>query len=147
MEATNGANAAVSWMWTLVLVPVIVAAFKNEIGGIWEDWRIYKNRLYDKDGQPDSADFCQLCNASTGKKFICIIERYKFWPDLAFKWKVLPYLKCERGLYIAIVNPGGKTMDKKFISFKAWRGMDHRQLEEEVPPKYRDAMNELGIAG
>ena len=136
--------ASVNWMWTLVFVPVFIGIFKSQIGEIFSDWKIYSGRLYDQDGNPKSADICQLVNEA-GQKFICIIERYNFWPTLKYKNGILPYLSFNRGLDIAIVNPGNATMDRKTISFAEWKKMDTRELETEIPPVYIDQLQKLGL--
>jgi hypothetical protein len=68
----------IHWLWTLVIFPIIIAFFKNEIGNVLTAWKVYRLRSFDVDGNPTTEDRVQLLNGATGEWGDAVIEKYVF---------------------------------------------------------------------
>jgi len=103
-----------SWLWVMVLLPVLVAIFKTELGKIFTAWNIYRLRAFDLDGNPGTEDQLQLLNGATGEWSDAIIEQYVF--TLSSK---------TRGVYLRYPDGG-----REKVSLITWAGFRKR-----IPPK------------
>jgi hypothetical protein len=99
------------WMVGAVVLPVLAGIFKNELGGLWKAWSVYKARPFDNDRDPDTPSTCELFNASSGLWEPVEIERYR-----------MSLKKGERGVFLRY--PDG-TREK--ISLVEWAGMRKRK--------------------
>ena len=68
----------VTWLWAVVLLPVLIGIFKSELGKLFTIWNVYRLRAFDADGNPDTSDKVQVLNGATGKWGNAIIEKYVF---------------------------------------------------------------------
>lgn len=62
----------------ILIVPVGLAFFKNEIGNLFKAWGVYRLRAFDQDGNPATSDKAQLLNGATGQWGDIVIEKYVF---------------------------------------------------------------------
>lgn len=67
-----------SWLWATILLPVLMGIFKKEIATFMRDYRIYRNRSFDEDGDPSTGQDCYLFNAATGVYNQITVAEYKF---------------------------------------------------------------------
>ncbi|MGF1521705.1 MAG: hypothetical protein ACFBSF_05225 [Leptolyngbyaceae cyanobacterium] len=106
-----------------LLLPLVVALFKREIGSLYQSWAIYNSRPFDQDRKPDTPDRCQLYNSSTGEWEDILIEKYKF------SWK-----QDQRGVFIChpVATKDDNTMQwaKERIPFDVWATMRKRTMPE-----------------
>lgn len=59
----------------------VATIFKQSIIDTWRDWKFYKTRFLDADGDPDSPDVGQMCNVA-GAWGTIIVDRYNWsWFD------------------------------------------------------------------
>ena len=67
-----------NWFWVTILLPVLIGIFKKEIATFINDWRTYKNRSFDEDGDPGTGQDCYILNEATGVYNQITIAEYKF---------------------------------------------------------------------
>lgn len=101
------------WILALVILPVLVGFFKQEIGDFLTAWRVYRLRSFDADGNPATSDVVQILNGATGEWGDAMIEKYVF--SLNPK---------KRGVYL-IYPDGGREK----VSLLAWA-----DFRKRVPP-------------
>ena len=101
-----------NWFMVMILLPVIVAIFKAEIGRIFTSWSIYRLRAFDVDGDPNTPDQVQMLNGATGEWFTVTIVKYCMWTG-----------KAGRGVHIKY-SDGAK---RKF-SFLNWANEPKRTV-------------------
>ncbi|MEO0986283.1 MAG: hypothetical protein AAFY20_12120 [Cyanobacteria bacterium J06639_14] len=104
-----------------LLLSLIVALFKREIGSLYQSWAIYNSRPFDQDRKPDTPDRCQLYNSATGDWEDILIEKYQF------SWK-----RDQRGVFICHTVMNGDTIKlaKERIPFDVWSAMRKRTMPE-----------------
>ena len=102
-----------------LLLPLVVALFKREIGSLYQSWAIYNSRPFDQDRKPDTPDKCQLYNSATGKWEDILIERYQY------SWK-----QDKRGVFIGHPVAQGDTTQwaRERIPFDVWASMRKRTV-------------------
>lgn len=111
-----------SWVWSLVLFPILIGFFKNEIGNLLTAWNVYRLRAFDIDGNPDTEDVVQLLNGATGEWGDAVIERYCFC--LSAK---------KRGVYLRYPDGG-----REKVGFITWAGFRKRIPPPEVRAEVRE---------
>jgi len=126
LEAMGGA-----WVWTVLLLPVLVGVFKSEIGKIITSWRIYRSRPFDTDRDTDTPEICMLGNPATGGSSYCVILDYIFWAK-----------SVNRGVDVAIISPDFTGMTKRHFTFADWGGAVKTQIPEGIDSKCFDVLNE-----
>lgn len=99
------------WIIGAVLLPVIAAVFKKEIGGLWKAWSIYRARPFDEDRDPNTPSTCQVLNGATGK-----------WGDIIIEQYVMSLKKSKRGVYLKY-----PTGEREKISLLDWADMRKRK--------------------
>ena len=102
-----------------VLLSLIVALFKREIGSLYQSWAIYNSRPFDQDRKPDTPDKCQLYNSATGEWENILIEKYQY------SWR-----RDKRGVFICHPVTHGDTTQwaRERIPFDVWASMRKRTL-------------------
>ncbi len=71
-------NIDTNWIIITLFVPVIIAFFKKEISSFIGDYIIYKNRMFDVDGDPGTGQDCYIQSSATGKFIRITVDKYQF---------------------------------------------------------------------
>ena len=124
-----GENGISGWFLAMIIMPVIVAMMRESIAKQWNAYKIYKNRAFDKDGDPDSPEVCLIVNPATGGTVPCVILSYEFWTTDPLK----------KGVHTIIVDTETGTGKERHFSFSDWAGAVKLELERDL----NDAENEL----
>lgn len=111
-----------NWLMAVIVIPILVGFFKNEIGNALTAWNIYRLRSFDSDGNPATSDCVQILNDATGVWVDAIIEKYLF--SLNSK---------TRGVYLRYPDGG-----REKVSFHTWAGFRKRM----PPPKKHADMSD-----
>lgn len=111
---------------TLVL-SILVALFKRELGSLYVSWAVYHSRPFDQDRNPSTPDRCQLYDPSSGGWENILIEKYQF-----------SLSQDKRGVFICHPVTEGDTLHwaRERIPFDVWAKMRKRtmpQTEAERP--------------
>lgn len=61
-----------------VFIPVFLGIFKNELSKFFTDLNIYRNRMFDEDGDPGTGEDCYLQSGATGAWSKITIKEYQF---------------------------------------------------------------------
>ncbi len=62
----------------LAIITVFIGIFKTQLGSFFNDLSLYRNRRYDKDGNPATGEICHIFNPATGAWGQAYIEKYTF---------------------------------------------------------------------
>ena len=93
-----------NWFIGIILIPVVIGIFKSEIGRLFTSWNIYRLRIFDVDGDPNTPDQVQLF--SGGKWNTVVIVKYCMWVRTS-----------SRGVHIKYSN--GSVRKFSFLEWKA----------------------------
>lgn len=103
-----------------LLLSLVVALFKREIGSLYTSWAIYNSRPFDQDRDPSTPDRCQLYDASTGAWEDILIEKYQFSLN-----------RDKRGVFICHSVPDKNGVwARERIPFDIWADMRKRTMPE-----------------
>lgn len=106
----------------ILIIPVFLTFFKNEIGNLLKAWNVYKLRAFDLDGNPGTPDKAQLLNGATGQ-----------WGDIMIEKYVFSFSAKTRGVYIRYPDGG-----REKIMLVDWAKMRKRtpppeKTADEIP--------------
>jgi len=84
-----------NWVWTVVILPLVILSLKQEIKNFLTSWKIYRKRHFDLDGDPTTSDAAQVLNGATGEwidvqVIISITGARVEYPDGGVEWLHLP---------------------------------------------------------
>jgi len=51
----------ISWIWGVIVLPVVIGLFKAELGRIWNAYSVYKNRMF------NVGDIAEIQRGGTGQ--------------------------------------------------------------------------------
>ena len=104
-----------SWGMAAVIIPLIMAFFKKEIGGLITAYFLFRKREFDRDGKPETSEKVQLLNGATGQ-----------WGDITIVKYEFSFNATKRGVYVEYLDGG-----KERISFIKWSNMRKRWPPEK----------------
>lgn len=106
-----------------ILVPAIVAMFKTQIAQFFDDYTVYKNRMFDADGDPGTGEYCYLQNKTTGKFVKLMVFKYEFsfWPSKRLVWVLWPAPSGEEGKVIIVP-----------YTYSQWANIQKGSLEKDL---------------
>jgi hypothetical protein len=93
-----------NWIWALVVLPVVIAYFKTELGKFINAYSIYKLKSFDIDGNKNTEDKLQILNGATGSWGDVVVEDYIFFAS-----------SKTRGIYLVYPDGG-----REKVSFNTW---------------------------
>jgi hypothetical protein len=109
----------------LILIGILKDEVKSFLVGILRAIRIYKDRTYDLDGNPETDDVCLANNPATGDWGLVLIHRYNLW---TLKSK-------ERGVDFSHINIENGTKIRRHKSFEGWDAMEKGEVTETLNSK------------
>jgi len=109
-----------------IIVLILISIAKDEIRdffvGIIRARRIYKDRTFDLDGNPESDDVCLGFNPATGEWGLILIHRYNFW-TLSRK---------NNGVDFSHVDLKNNKKIKRHKSFEDWDKMEKAEVSTNL---------------
>ena len=67
------------WILITLVFPILMVMFKQEVLNFLDDFRLYKNRLVDSDGDPATGEECYIqTSRSSGSFHKILVAEYRF---------------------------------------------------------------------
>jgi len=117
-----------NWFWATILLPVIIGIFKKEIATFINDYRTYRNRSFDEDGDPSTGQDCYILNEATGDYNKITVAEYKFGLGPS-KRKIITYQNDPEGDNSKIIAVP--------YSYSKWSSMVKGSLQKDKASQMR----------
>jgi len=109
-------DGAGKWLFMMIVIPVLVAVFKVELGNMVKAWAAFKRRAF------NVGDYVQLFNGATGK-FDAVVKIRAY---------VFSFNSIKRGVYLVHADGGPEKV--AILEWITWR---KRPAPKAYPKKKR----------